>query len=97
MVAHLTSMQCRRGCCTAFIRAYREHVLPVARSALGYRGLYLFADETSGRAFVLSLWDTAEDAAAFERHLATGEECAALDECLLEPTHAEVYEVSVQA
>jgi heme-degrading monooxygenase HmoA len=69
----------------------------VARSTLGYRGLYLLADEASSRALALSLWDTAEDAAAFERQQATGEQVAALDECLLEPAREEVYEVFVQA
>lgn len=97
MVAHIVLMQCEQDQCDGVIAAYRDRVLPLARSALGYRGLYLLADRASGRAIALSLWDTTEDAAVFERSGATKAQLAGSDGSVVKLARAEVYQVSVQA
>ena len=97
MVAHLTVAHCRPDCCEDFIRTYHEQVLPRARSGLGYRGMYLLADRASGRTLALSLWDTAEDARAYEKSAPYHQHLTAMEDYLAAPIQTEVYEVAEQA
>jgi heme-degrading monooxygenase HmoA len=97
MVAHLTIAQFQPERGEDFIRTFHERILPLARSGLGYRGMYLLADRTSGKALALSLWDTADDALAYEQSAAYLQHLTAADDGLATPMQTELYEVMVQA
>jgi hypothetical protein len=43
-----------------------ERLLPSLEQAPGWRGVYVVVDRSSGESHLLGLWDTQEDALAFE-------------------------------
>lgn len=70
--------------------------LPGARELEGFRGFYYLVDRDSGKALVLSLWDSQEDI----RRLEAGNESMrehVRREARLESPASEIYEVALQA
>jgi heme-degrading monooxygenase HmoA len=97
MVAHLVLLQCRPDRCDGFVQAYRDGMLPALQMQLGYRGSYLLVDRVAARVLAVSLWDTVEDARAYDRSAAYQEHLAGADDCLAAPAQTELYEVTVHA
>jgi hypothetical protein len=83
--------------CDDFVRAYQEHMLPATRCGTGYRGLYLLIHPPSGKTLFLSLWDTPEDALAYEASAWYRRHFAVLREYLKDQPVSELYDVDLQA
>lgn len=64
---------------------------------MGYRGMYLLLDRTSGKVVDISLWDSKEDAASYVGTFKFREDVSQLDDYLAGTTDGEGYEVSVDA
>ena len=48
------------------IKSLYEKVLPTLRSAVGWLGVYVVVDRSTGAGHLLGLWETEADAKAFE-------------------------------
>lgn len=97
MVAHLTFAHCRPNRCDEVAKQCREDVLPLARAQWGYRGLYLLVDRAFERALVVSLWDTEDDARAYDGHQAYKAHLTEVSRHLVTPLWCDVYDVDTQA
>ena len=69
----------------------------MARSELGYRGMYLLVDRASSSALVISLWDTGDDARAYEESGAYQAQLIIASDYLASPVVCSLYEVDDQA
>lgn len=97
MVAHLTYVQCPPGRHDDFLQTYRDQLLSATRAQLGYRGMYLLVDRSFGRILAISLWDTGDDARAYEQSGAYRTQLDGLDECLTSRLIGRLYEVDAEA
>jgi hypothetical protein len=97
MVAHLAVARCRTGRCGAFSQDYQTSLLAIARSSLGYRGVYMLVDYVAGRALTLTLWDTAQDARAYQESAPYQRQLAILSDDLVAPVGWDLYDVMMQA
>jgi heme-degrading monooxygenase HmoA len=68
--------------------------LPKARELPGYRGFSYLVDRASGKALVVSYWETEEDLRAVEANTAMRERTAAEAGTVSPPS--EVFEVALQ-
>jgi heme-degrading monooxygenase HmoA len=97
MFAQLTTMCCLPGQLDEFAGLYEEHVIPITQAQMGYRGLYLLLDRGSGKMVAISLWDSKEDAAAYQRNAGHRDQQSQLSAYLAATPDYEGYEVSVDA
>jgi len=97
MFAQLTIMHPNPDQLDEFAGLYEERVIPLTQAQMGYRGVYLLLDRGSGKMVAISLWDSKEDAAAYERNAGHRDQQSQLSAYLgATPAH-EGYEVSVDA
>jgi hypothetical protein len=97
MFAQLTIRHCAADRLDDLAGFCRQHVVPLTRAQLGYRGLYLLLDQAAGTAVALSLWDCAEDARAYSGSERYQDHLAAFGAWLATPPDHHGYEVGVDA
>jgi heme-degrading monooxygenase HmoA len=95
MSAQLTILHCIPDQLDEFAGLYEERVIPITQAQMGYRGMYLLLDRGAGRIVAMSLWDSAEDAAAYERSDGHQEHLTRFAAYLATTPDYEGYEVSV--
>jgi len=96
MFARLTITQVKIDKLDEAEKVTKESVLPAAKSQKGFRGAYLLS-EPSGKAIMISLWETEEDAIANEKSGYYQEQLAKFKDMFTAPPVHEGYEVSLQA
>jgi heme-degrading monooxygenase HmoA len=79
------------------IKLFEDNIVPAAKSQKGYQGAYLFTDRKTGKGYVISLWDSEEDAVANEQSGYYKEQVGKAAEFFTGSPVREGYEVSVQA
>jgi heme-degrading monooxygenase HmoA len=77
------------------LKIYRDRVVPAGKAQKGYRGLYLLTDRDRGKIISISLWDSAEDAAANEASGYFQTQTVQFSEVLKAPLVKEGFEVSL--
>jgi heme-degrading monooxygenase HmoA len=66
MHARLTTIQLQPGMADRLEGVFKESVLPASRQQQGFRGGLLLADDGSGKAVLVSLWESESDLRAGE-------------------------------
>jgi heme-degrading monooxygenase HmoA len=77
------------------IKIYQDRVVPAGKAQKGYRGIYLLTDREKGKIISISLWDSAEDAAANEASGYFQTQVVQFREVLNAPLVKEGFEVSL--
>ena len=67
MFARLTTVQVKKERMDEAIRFYRESVVPVAKSQIGFVAAYLLADRKRAKGVSITFWDSEENAVANEK------------------------------
>lgn len=95
MFARIVTAQMHLGQMDDAIAVFRDSIVPAAQQQKGFKGIRLFTDPNSGRAVVVSLWETEEDLKAGESSGYYQEQLDKLAPMLSEPPERNAYEVSV--
>ncbi len=66
MHARVVTVQLQSGMTDRAIAIFRESVVPAAQGQHGFKGLQLLTDRNTGKALVISLWETDADLTASE-------------------------------
>jgi len=96
MFARFTIVEVNMDKINELIKLFEHSIVPAAKSQKGYRGAYLFTDRKTGKGYVISLWDSEEDAVANEQSGYYKEQVGKAAEFFAGPPVREGYEVSVQ-
>ncbi len=78
------------------IKLFEDSIAPAAKSQKGYQGAYLFTDRKIGKGYVISLWDSEEDAVANEQSGYYKEQVGKAVEFFKGPPVREGYDVFVR-
>ena len=98
MFARLTRLQVEIATIDEALKLFEESVVPAAKSQKGYQGIYFMIDRKTGKAVVLTFWNSEEDALANEKSHYYQEQLVKFLGFLTEPSYIrEGYEVSIQA
>ena len=97
MFARFTTVEVNVDKIDELIKLFEDSIVPAAKSQKGYRGAYLFTDRKTGKGYVISLWDSEEDAVANEQSGYYKEQVGKAAEFFIGPPVRESYEVSVKA
>ena len=96
MFARLTFTQVKEDKMDEAVKVTRDSVLPAAKSQKGFRGAYLLS-QPKGKAIMISLWETEEDAVAGEKSGYYQEQLAKFKDMFTAPPTHEGYELSLRA
>jgi len=96
MFARLTSTQVKEDKMDEAVKVTRDSVLPAAKSQKGFRGAYLLS-QPKGKAIMISLWETEEDAVTGEKSGYYQEQLAKFKDMFAAPPTHEGYELSLRA
>ena len=77
-------------------KAFKESVIPAAKSQKGYRSGYLLTDRKTGNCIGIALWDSEEDAIADEQSGHFQERVNMGKEFFTAPPVRELYEVAIK-
>ena len=66
MIARVTTLEGSPDEQRSAVQWFEDHVLPVTRERVGYRGILLLVERGSGKAVSISLWDSDDDERASE-------------------------------
>ncbi len=75
---------------------YLGSVVPKMREQQGFRGGLVLSNPEVDEGYTITLWETEEDAKAYESSGTYQEQVAKFGNLLAEPPHRELYEVSMQ-
>jgi len=78
------------------VRTYLGSVIPEMREQRGFRGIFVLTDPETDEGCTIGLWETEDDACAFESSGNYQEQIARLGGVLAEPPVRKVFEVSIQ-
>ncbi len=78
------------------VRTCLGSVVPAMRKQRGFSGVLVLTDPESDEGYVITLWETEDDAEAIESSGSYREQVAKLGSLLAEPPARRVYEVSIQ-
>ena len=78
------------------IRLFKFKGAPAAQMQKGFQGVYLLTNSKTGKAIVLSMWDSKDDAVNTERSGYYQSEMKEFNQHCAKPPVLEGYEVSVQ-
>lgn len=96
MHAGVVSFRAQPGKMEEAVRTYRDMVMPTLQEQKGYKGGLLMTDAETSKGYVVGLWETQDDAEAFESSGAYQEQVARFGAVFAEPPVRETYEVSVR-
>lgn len=96
MFARVTFTQVKEDKVEEAIKVTKESVAPAAASQTGYRGAYLLTQPT-GKAIMISMWTTEEDAVANEKSGYYQEQLTKFKDMFSAPPAHEGYDVSLKA
>ncbi len=96
MFARLTFTQVKEDKVDEAVKVTKDSVLPAAKSQKGFRGAYLLS-QPKGKAIMISLWETEEDAVVGEKSGYYQEQLAKFKDMFTAPPVHEGYNVSLQA
>jgi len=96
MFARVTFSQVKEDKVDEAVKVTKESVLPAAKSQKGFRGAYLLS-QPKGKAIMISMWDTEEDAVASEKSGYYQEQLAKFKDMFTAQPTREGYTVSLQA
>jgi len=96
MYAGVTSIQSDPDRVDELLAIYRDTVVPLVGQQPGQQGLLLLVDWSMGRSISIGLWDTEEDARAYETSGGFREAVAGFGDMFQSPPVREVYEVAVK-
>jgi heme-degrading monooxygenase HmoA len=77
-------------------RIYQDSVVPELRQMRGFEGGYVLTNAETGKGYIIGLWESREDAEAFESSGAFREQAAKFEDVLEGPPTREVCEVNIQ-
>jgi heme-degrading monooxygenase HmoA len=96
MYARFTILHIKPHKIDAGIHLYERSVIPAAKTQKGYKGAYLMADRSAGKAISITVWDSEEDALANEKNLYYQEQVTKFIPFYSAPPIREGYEIIVQ-
>ncbi len=96
MHAGVVSVQFKPGKVEEAAQIYQDSVVPELRQMRGFEGGYVLTNAETGKGYIISLWESREDAEGFESSGAFREQAAKFEDVLEGPPSREVCEVSVQ-
>ena len=96
MFARLTFTQTKEDKVDEAVKVTKDSVLPAAKSQKGFRNAYLLT-QPNGKAIMISLWETEEDAVVGEKSGYYQEQLAKFKDMFAAPPTHEGYKVSLQA
>ncbi len=96
MFARVTFTQVKEDKVDEAVKVTNESVLPAAKSQKGFHGAYLLT-QPEGKAIMVSMWETEEDAIANENSGYYQEQLAKFKDMFAAPPVHEGYNVSLQA
>lgn len=97
LVAHVAMVECEQGEADQVVHQCQAGLIPLLRTQMGYRGIYILVGQTVGKVVCLVLWDTAEDARSFEKSDAYQAHVTAIADSIKISTSGQVYEVRIEA
>ena len=95
MFARVTFTQVKEDKVDEAVKVTKESVLPAAQSQKGFRGAYLLS-QPKGKAIMISLWESEEDAVTNERSGYYQEQLAKFKDMFTAPPVHDGYIVSLQ-
>jgi heme-degrading monooxygenase HmoA len=78
------------------VRIYQDSVVSELRQTRGFEGGYGLTNAETGKGYIISLWESREDAEGFESSAAFREQAAKFEDILDGPPSREVCEVNIQ-
>ena len=96
MFARVLTAQTKPGMMDELIRIIRNSVIPEVRHEVGFKGLLLLNERTTGRGISITLWETPVDLKASETSGYLQKQLDKVVPLLSEPPVIGVYEVSIQ-
>jgi heme-degrading monooxygenase HmoA len=77
-------------------RIYQDSVVPELRQMRGFEGGYVLTNAETGKGYIIGLWESREDAEAFESSSAFQEQAAKFEDVLERPPSREICEANIQ-
>ncbi len=96
MHAGVVGFRVRPGRMEEAVRTYLGSVIPAMREQPGFRSILVLTDPETDEGYTIGLWETKDDAVAFESSGNYQEQIAKLGGLFAEPPVRKVYEVSIQ-
>ncbi len=96
MHAGITTFRVRPGGTEEAVLIYLGSVVPKMREQRGFRGGLVLSNPEIDEGYTITLWETEDDAEAYESSGAYQEQVAKLGNLLAEPPTRKIYEVSIQ-
>lgn len=96
MHAGVATFRLRPGKTEEAVRIYLSSVVPAMRDQRGFQGVLVLTNPEIDEGHAITLWDTEDDAEAFESSGIYREQVAKFGRTLAEPPARKVYEVSLQ-
>ena len=97
MFARFTLVQMKMDKMDEAIKLYEHRFVSGAKLQKGFYGIYLFTDRQTGKGYSISLWDSEEDAVAYEQSEYYKEQFGKFAEHFSAPAVQENYQVSAAA
>jgi heme-degrading monooxygenase HmoA len=94
--ASVAVFRVRPGKTEEAVRIYLSSVLPAIRKQQGFQGVLALTNHEIDEGYAITLWDTEDDAEAYESSGTYREQIAKFGSTLAEPPTRKIYEVSVQ-
>ena len=96
MYAGVVSVQFRPDRVEDAARIYQDLVVPELRQMRGFEGGYVLTNAETGKGFIIGLWESREDAEAFDSSGSFQEQAAKFEDVLEGPPSREVCEVNIR-
>lgn len=97
MHARVTTVQAKPGKIEEAISIARDSVAEIAREQRGFKGMTLLSDFDTGKALVITMWESEADMQANESSGYYQEQLGKISDLIAGPPVRETYEVAVQA
>jgi len=96
MKASFVPIRVNPGKMKEVIQIYDQSVVPVLKQQKGYKGVLVLTNDMTNKCYILGLWETEEDAKAFETSGTFQAQVAKFAELFAERPSREIYELSIQ-
>lgn len=96
MYAGVSPFRVQDGKTEEAVQIYLVSAIPAMREQRGFRGVLVLTDPETGEGYGITLWETEEDAKAFDSSGNYREQVIKLGRLLAESPDRKIYDVSIQ-